>query len=726
MRNTLIIIIALIVFYYKNQAYDLVGLVYDINSQQPLVGATIRLEGTNYGALTNKEGKFTLTKISKGKYSLIVSFVGYETRKISVTIPYTDTLVLQLVPRSIQTQELVVTASKKLQTVQEVPISVSFVPSEIYNTRNYVRLDEAFRYVPGIIVNKDNINIRGSSGFSFGVGSRVAYLVDGIPMLSGDNSDAKYDIVPPEAISNIEIVKGAGSSLYGSNAIGGVINVTTKEALDTLSYSFRIQSGVYTKPKYEQWVYTHKLTTKTSFGGYFSNNFDLFKLLLSANYVNDESYRLFDKSTRYNIFAKLTRNFKNYGKFSLFGFFSSDKRNDWVYWNSLDSATRPPSNTDLSRFLISEKANVSLDHKFIITSNTFTNIKTSLFMTHIDNMLPPNSEEYRKSRAYSFNTEFQFNSHLLDNTLLTYGVNFTRNWVESNIYGRHKQNLVSIFSQVELSKFFNFIVTFGGRFDIEKSDSSRQYLEFSPKIGLNYLFDEKKSVRFSLARGFRSPSLAERFATIKYSGFEVEPNYNLRSEFSWSSEIGTLLEFDNFIIPIIFDFSIFYSYYNDLIEPNYSIEGKPRIKFENIMRAQIFGGEFVIRTLLFKKFPFSIGFTAIEPKDLKDNSILKYRSRFSLISSVSIPFNFINSTIDFRYISKIEKLDDMLRLQIEDYDALVPIYVVDLNLGIDLRYFKVPFSFNLAVQNLFDYYYAEMVGNLAPTRLISLKLQYYH
>ncbi len=703
---------------------NLTGFVLDSITKNPLIGATVRLEGTNYGALTNKEGKFFLTKIKKGKYSLVVSYVGYYTKRLVVTVPTNDTLTILLGLRTIQTPELIVSATKKLQTVQEVPVSVSFVPSDFYQQRNFVRLDEALRFVSGVIVNKDNINIRGSSGFSFGLGSRVAYLVDGHPMLSGDNADAKYDIVPVDVINNIEIVKGAGSSLYGSSAIGGVLNIITKEPSDTFSYSLKFQSGIYTKPKYEQWIYTNKLTTRSIFGGYFSGNLNFLKILSGFNFVNDESYRQFDKSRRYNLFAKFSKDLKNYGKVTLFGFHSSDRKNDWVYWNSLDSATRPPTGTDLSRYLISTKSNLSLEHKFILAGNMFSNFRTSLFYTKLDNMLQPSNSEFRKSNSYSFNTEIQFNNHFRDNTLLSYGVSLTRNWVESNIYGNHKQNLTSIYSQIELQKFFNTIVTLGGRFDVEKSDSSKLYTEFSPKIGLNLSIGQYKSVRFSIGRGFRSPALAERFATVKYGGFEVVPNYNLKSEFCWSAELGSLFEFRNFVIPMVVDFSLFYSKYDDLIEPNFTIGEKPFIRFENIAQAQILGFEASLKTLLFKSAPFFVGFTWLEPKDLKDSKILKYRSRFNLVSSLSIPYKFITTNVDFRYISKIERLDDILKFLMEDYDAIVPIYVVDLSLNLDLTNFKLPFFITLSAQNLLDYYYVEMVGNLAPTRLISFRIQY--
>ncbi|MGC8747992.1 MAG: TonB-dependent receptor [Candidatus Kapaibacteriota bacterium] len=725
MKSYILCFLVLFCIGSKLFAYELVGFVFDSTSRKPLVGATIRLEGTNFGSLTNKDGKFVLSKVPKGKYTLIVSYVGYQTSRSTVYVPSRDTLVFYMLPRLIETNELVVSASKKLQTVQEVPVSVAFVGQEIFSRKNYVRLDEALRFVSGVVVNKDNINIRGSSGFSFGVGSRVSYLIDGVPMLSGDNADAKYDIVPPEAIANVEIVKGAGSSLYGSSAIGGVINVITKEPGENVSYSIKLQSGIYTKPKYKQWIYTDKLTTKSVIEGFLSENFGLFKLLLSGNFVKDESYRQFDKSTRFNIFGKITKELKNYGKATLLVFFSSDKRNDWVYWNSLDSATQPPTGTDLSRYLVSDKGNVSFLHKFIVSTQTFADFKSSLYYTSLDNKLNPKNPEYRQSKAFSFNNELQLNTHFGDNTLVSYGVNYQRNWVESNIYGKHKQNLFSLFSQVEFSKFYNSTITIGGRFDVEKSDSSKQYLEFSPKFGLNYLLSESNSIRFSIGRGFRSPSLAERFATIKYSGFEVVPNYDLRSEYSWSTEFGALCEFKRFIIPFLVDFSLFYSYFNDLIEPSYKIiQAKPLIRFENISKARILGFEISFKTNLFNQIPFFVGFTYLDPKDLRENKILKYRSKYTLISSVTLPYRFLSFTFDFRYISKIQRLDDMLSLQVKDYDAIVPIYVVDVNLNFDLMHFKLPFTVNLSVQNLFDYYYVEMVGNLAPTRLVSLRLQY--
>ncbi|MCX7879212.1 MAG: TonB-dependent receptor [Ignavibacteria bacterium] len=702
---------------------EIIGFISDSIDNKPLAGATIRLEGTNFGTISDKTGYFRLSRIPKGNYYIIVSFIGYSSLRQKVAVPTIDTLKIKLNPKVIKTNELIITATKRLQTVQEVPVSIHIVGEEIFSKKNYVKLDEALRFVPGVVINKDNISIRGSSGFSFGVGSRTAYLLDGIPMLSGDNGDAKYDIIPTELISRVEVVKGAGSSLYGTSAIGGVVNLISREPSDSLNFILSLQSGIYTKPKYSQWHYTNSLTTKSIFSGYISGNLNFSKALIGFNLVNDESYRQFDKSFRGNVFLKLTKDFANYGKITLTGFFSSDKRNDWVFWNSLDSATKPPPRTDLGRYLISNKANLSLSTLFIISPKTFANIKTSIYNTFLDNKLPPNDPEYRRTFANSFNSEIQLSTNLFENLLLTYGLNFTANWVNSNIYGRHKQNLVSAYSQIELTRFWNSTITLGSRFDIEKSDSSKTYLELSPKLGWTFFVDPKKSIRFSIGRGFRSPNLAERFASIKYSGFEVIPNFNLKSEHSWSTELGALMEFTKTPLPFILDFSLFYSYYKDFIEPNF-VQQQAKIKFDNITKARILGFELSCNTLFFKKIPYTLSILYIDPKDLNDNKILKYRSKWTILNSLTIPYKVFTITADFRYISKIERIDDMLSLQVEDYDARVPIYVLDLHFGLDLKKFRIPITLNLSVTNALDYYYVEIVGNLAPTRLVSLKLQY--
>ncbi len=711
--------------FFSARAEEIYGYVQSSTEGIPIVGASVRLEGTNYGAVTNSFGFFFMKKVPKGKYTLVITYLGYNSLRTQIEVPLKDTLRFSLSPKAIEFSEVLVSASKKLQLVQEVPVSVSIVNSNVFTQRNYLRLDEALRYVTGVIINKDNINIRGSSGFSFGLGSRVAYMIDGMSFLSGENLDAKYDIIPNGMIERIEVVKGAGSALYGSGAIGGVVNIITKEPSKDLKLTIISQGGIYTKPKYEQWVYSSKLSTKSLLNAYFSKDFDLFKFSISANLINDESYRKYDKSFRYNVFAKLSKDLRNYGKISAFLFNASDRRDDWVYWHSLDSATIPPPNTDFSRKLTSAKRGYGLEGVFLLGGRTFANVRNSLYNTNLSMNIAETHPEYRRTNAYSAFTELQLNTHFDNNILLTEGLSLTHNWVNSNNYGNVKQTWFSCYSQIEFQNLYNFTLNLGARIDWEKSDSSSPILEISPKFGLTYLLEKSKSIRFSVGRGFRSPSLAERFAALKFSGFEVKPNHGLKSEKNWSFEVGSFLEFEDFVFPFQIDFSLFYSRYKDLIEPSFDTrEINPVIKFQNVTNAQIAGAEFSWKSLIFKRIPFTFGLSYIEPKDIDSNTYLKYRSKWNLISSIVLPLSPLEIVLDFRYISKMLDIDNSLRLQVKDYNARAPIYVVDLAANFDLNHFSLPVKVTVSAQNLLDYYYVEMVGNLAPTRLISLRLQY--
>ena len=86
--------------------------------------------------------------------------------------------------------------------------------------------------VPGVQINENQVSIRGGSGWSYGAGSRVMVMVDGMPMLAGDANDIKWSAIPLENISQIEILKGASSVLYGSSALNGVINIRTQYPKD--------------------------------------------------------------------------------------------------------------------------------------------------------------------------------------------------------------------------------------------------------------------------------------------------------------------------------------------------------------------------------------------------------------------------------------------------------------------------------------------------------------
>src|SRR5207249_10970928 len=97
------------------------------------------------------------------------------------------------------------------------------------------------------------VNIRGSTGFVEGLGSRVLLLVDGVPANQGDRGGINWDIVPLQDVQGVEIVKGAGSSLYGSAAFGGVVHVLTRHIEPGFHGRARATAGAFANPPYDVW-----------------------------------------------------------------------------------------------------------------------------------------------------------------------------------------------------------------------------------------------------------------------------------------------------------------------------------------------------------------------------------------------------------------------------------------------------------------------------------------
>jgi len=725
----LYILIFLLLSTYSNclSLSKITGKVIDKSDGTPLAGASIRLEGTGLGTYAIKDGSFILKGIKKAKYTLLVTIVGYESKHIPVQVLDNDSvyLLIELKSKPLSTGEVVVSANKRIQAVQDVPISISVVSNNDMITKSITRFDEALRYVPGIIMNKDNVNLRGSSGFAFGLGSRVALLVDGFPLLSGDQGDMKYDAIPIFNIEQIEIVKGAGSALYGTGALGGIINIITKEPDDEFTAKGRIHSGFYTLPKYQQWRYRDDVPFKSGFDLSLSTKFNSLGLILSGGLENDESYRKYDKSFRYNIFSKLNNSFSDFTKATLLFNYASDKSDDWVYWNSLDSATIPPTNANTDARILSTKLAIAGDLKHIFNSKNFLTFKTGIYRTYVENNLDINDPEYRQSDAISFNTEAQMNSSLADRTLLTYGLVATFNKVTSKLYGKVNQEIFAGYIQGELAQIKDFIFTVGARTDYEKTDSSDYQLEFSPKLGINYSSFFGPKFRLSLGRGFRAPTVAERFASLKFSGFTVAPNPLLKSEISWSAEIGSNYDFEIWGAPIQFDFAIYHSEFDNLIEPTFdNTQQGSVIKFLNITRARITGIELTLKSLLFGFVGFQTSISAMKPLDLTLNQILKYRSTFFCYNSLFIPLRSVELYADYRFINRMETVDELLKLQVRDYDARVPMHILDFRLKFKLQeLLRIPIQLTLNVKNALNYYYTEVVGNLGPTRFIGLQIE---
>ncbi len=734
MRVKIFVVVVLALFGVAQSALAdgslLRGVVRDSTTQLPIRAATVRIEGTSQGAITNARGEYSIRNVSRGTATIRVTFIGYTPVTQTVVVDAdTITIDLRLTNASNDAEaplytksEVIVSANRRVQAVQDVPITVSVLTAEDLDQRSITRLDDALRYVNGIVVARDQVNIRGTSGFALGVGSRAAVLLDGFSLLSGDNGDIKFDVLPVSDIERIEIVKGAGSALYGTGALGGVIQLITKDPGDTLSVYSRLYGGIYSDRPYQQWQYSSSPTSQWGGDVRLAQRVGNVSFSVSGGVRRDESFRLYDDSFRAFGYGKLTWTPSDYTTVRLFGFISRDDKQNFVYWKSLDSATFPPSSVDPGMRLQTDRITGGAELTHLISASTSLIARYGVFASTFQDRIGDVRLDSNYSRALAHNLDVQITSMITSSIVVTGGITGRLNTVTSDVYGSSNQGIISGYAQGEFT-FGSLIATVGARVDREKMDTLSDQLEVSPKFGVTWELDPDVALRMSVGKGFRAPSIAERYAQIRYGPFIIIRNPNVLSERSWSTEIGGRWQSRSTPIPFEIDAAVFGNELYDLIEPTFVLDDPAvPIKFQNITRARILGAEVNLRFMLASTLGLETGLTVMSPTDLTTNTQLKYRNTllsYSRASWKALPW--LEGQLEYRYQDRIGAIDDRLALFVPNADARVATHIVDA------RVFVTPtqrIRLGLLGRNLMNYAYTEIVGNLGPTRSFILQLEY--
>ena len=195
------------------------GRVTDKNSREPLAGVYI-IYGKHLGTTSDENGFYFISTIA-GKISITFQFIGYESVTKDIVIRSNDTTELNigLEMKIREIDQIVVSADKIEKRVAELSVSMDIIKSSFLSDNHITDAQEIINKTPGIEVMDGQASVRGGSGFSYGAGSRVLALIDGLPMLSADAGNIKWQYLPMENLSQIEIIKGASSVLYGSSAL---------------------------------------------------------------------------------------------------------------------------------------------------------------------------------------------------------------------------------------------------------------------------------------------------------------------------------------------------------------------------------------------------------------------------------------------------------------------------------------------------------------------------
>ena len=719
MYKVLFILVVFLFLTYSVLAQSvIVGTIVD-EKTNPLESANVYLKGTVIGAASASDGKFQITKVPHGDFILIISMIGFQLHEIDVRIE-SDTLDLGkigLQMSALQSQPIVVTAARHEQSIQDLSASVANVSAEEIAYRNSITIDNALQYVSGLNMTGNQINIRGASGYSRGLGSRVLMLVDGIPYMTADTKGANFESLAANQIERIEIVKGAGSALYGSSAIGGVINVINKKIEVGSLFNFRIYGGFYSNTYYPEWEWSDQTRFLSGLKFDYSHKSGSIGYRIGASHDQDDSYKQNNWMKRYHLYAAFEWDISAFEELRLSGTYMDQKRADFLYWKNLANALVPPDD-QIGNEVDARRWHIAGNYRHVLDKDRYYTIKAIWFRNHFDDNIE--SEEFtggNKSLSDYWDAEFQYNFELGMHQM-TLGVDANLSTVSSNVFSDKSGQNAALFAQDEIAVSENYIITPGIRVDYFDLEEVGKDYQINPKLGIVFKPGVTSAIRLSAGRGFRAPSIAEVFTNTTASGLRIVPNLELQPERSVSAEIG----FNQFIGQKAFlDVAVFYNRFWNLIEGKFT--GDAEIKFENVTNARSAGLEmnFSLHALSDRLF-YQIGYTYSDARELPSEEFLTFRPRHLLYQQAHYTWNKILIGVDYRFISEWDKIDASFSIFIRDADERVPAHILDLRLAYFIEIAQSKFEISLQVNNLLQYHYLDLVGSIAPTRHYMLTL----
>lgn len=692
------------------------GKLVDKNTKRPLIGANVQVLGTLLGASTDLQGNFSIPAIRPGTYSIRVSMMGYRNmtvEKCLVQVNELTNLLFELEETSIEFDPIIITAGKIEQRLDQAPVSISVISAKDIATKNPVNLIEAMETAPGINFIGNQVNIRGSTGYAFGAGNKVLLLLDGVPVYASDTGEFNWDMLPPLDIERIEVLKGAGSTLWGASALGGVINIITNSPTAEGKFLFAVKAGKYDQPYYNEWQWTnHDQLYYVREDVSYSKKFNRLGVQISVGHSTSTGFTQLGDFKKFNLTGKFEYQFQNDIKLITYAAYNFVDRGFFVQWKGQNDPyevdeTNLNNYVQLNQLNLYSKIAIPLSPRFAMT------IRGSYIRTLMGNQF---GEGNSFNPALGQGLELQSNWIPHPNHQVTIGLQYQSDAGSAKYFGDHQGFFLGPYVQDEWKIRENVRLTAGFRYDRYQLKGSRKEDLFSPRLGINWQPWQSTSFRASIGSGFRAATIVERFLELSVMNFKIISNPELKAESCHAFDLGMRHYLaKNWNI----DISLFNNQYYEFIEAHLDLI-RGQIQFRNIPRARIRGIEAtssvsVPMTFFGIKFAanFQTSITAMDHKDLKWNEPLPYRPQLLATLKASLLIGKAQLHIDYRYASRIEAV------KIYPINDRVPMKFLDARISYDLSNFTLQFGVN----NLLQYNYAPMESNLMPMRTLTASIQ---
>lgn len=487
------------------------GTVVDENNES-LPGTTVTVkELPALGATTDNRGAYSLTLPDAKEYTLQVSYIGYltQTRKVAAGSKNVRED-FRLKEDAIGMETVVVTGTRTPKLLKDAPIVTRVITADDIKKVDATHIGDLLQAeLPGIefsyaMNQQTSLNMQG-----FG-GNAVLFLVDG-ERLAGETLDnIDYDRLNMDNVERIEIVKGAASSLYGSNAVGGVVNIISKVSTEPWSVNLNARYGAYDNQRY---------------GGSIGFNAGKFNSMTNIQHTSVDTIPMKSDGDFKKVYASKTWNVKERLVYTHNDHLKLTARAGY-FFRERDQMNNGSARDRYRDFSGGLKGNYVFDKKSDLeVGYTFDQYDKSDYMPQTGRDVRDYSNVQHSVRAF-------YNHTFVDKHTLTVGGDYMRDYLMSYQFednGSKHQYTVDAFAQFDMNLTDRLNIIAGLRYDYY-SDANVE--NTSSKLGIMYKVGDC-SLRASYAGGFRAPTLKEMYMNFDMASiFMIYGNPNLKPETS--------------------------------------------------------------------------------------------------------------------------------------------------------------------------------------------------
>ncbi len=586
------------------QNFSISGRVRSENG--PLAFANIVVKNSNNGVIANEQGKYNILNLKAGAYTLEASYIGYKS----------STLNVQIISKSIEIDfdlepspvldEVVVTSTLRPIKRSESPIPVEVLTAAFLKNNPTANIFEALQTVNGVrpqlncsVCNTGNIRINGLEG------PYSLVLIDGMPIVSGLSTVYGFSGIPSALIDQVEIIKGPASSLYGSEAVGGLINIITKHPENTPLLFFDSFLTDWNE-------YNLDVGLKALLG-------DKISVLFGVNYFNynnpidnnNDNFTDLALQDRISVFQKWSFSRPKNRLFSLAGrYFYEDRWGGEMQWQSKNRGGTEVYGESIytSRFELIGNYQLPLQEKLFFQFS---------YSDHDQNSVYGDRYYLAKQRIGFGQLLWDFSGPKSDWLI---GLSARYNYYNDNTTVTNTADEIvvpSLFVQNEMSLTKKHKLLLGGRYDYDNRHGS----VFTPRLAFRYKPTEDDIFRVNAGTGFRIVNLfTEEHAALSGSRDLVIQN-KLKPEQSFNINANYLKKIYTKKGQILsLDCSTWYTYFTNAIRPDYDTNPNLVI-YDNLEgSATSFGLSLSLDAVISPHFKGLIGGT-IQDVSQKENGI---------------------------------------------------------------------------------------------------------